>query len=243
MANRIVSAWGQLLELSPGTEDRKHVGADRRLSVRHVCDVETSCKPAKEPDTEPLAARICNISRRGIGLLLVRPFDPGAILRIELPGDAASPRASVLACVVHTRPEADNQWALGCSFVYELSNEELQPFGAKRLEPEADDQRAWVRFPCHAEASYRRMRIKERQRRPAWVTDLSVCGAGLVVQEPMELGTVLDLELKGQSYQQPLRLLACVVRAREQEGEWFLGCNFIRQIAESELEAIRGNQA
>src|SRR5437763_1112718 len=117
MANRIVSAWGQLLELNPETEDANHGGADRRLSVRHVCDVETSCQAAKEPDSQLLPARIRNISRRGIGLLLDRPFDAGAILRIELPGEAASSSVSVLACVVHTRAEGDNQWALGCGFV------------------------------------------------------------------------------------------------------------------------------
>jgi hypothetical protein len=240
MASRTVSGWGQLFEVSRRTEDLEASGQERRLWLRYLCDVATSYEPAGEPSCGPLSARIRNISRRGISLLVDRPLDSGAILRVELPGAPASACSSLLACVVHVSPEPAGKWALGCSFVDELTDEELEPFGAERVQSTEEEQRAWVRFPCDVPASYRPMRIKERQRRPARVVDLSVCGAGVVVADPIEIGTVLDLQLERQAGRPPLRLLACVVRATQREGKVTLGCNFIRQIGERELETLCG---
>jgi hypothetical protein len=69
-------------------------------------------------------AKVLNISASGIGLLVGAATRTGTLLSLELlgPGGQAS---KVLACVVHAAPH-DDQWALGCNFIRELTEQELK---------------------------------------------------------------------------------------------------------------------
>ena len=71
-------------------------------------------------------AQIQDISRGGVSLLGNHPFDVGAVLKIELPNSDEVVPATILARVVHAGAKPNGVWALGCAFVKELREEELQ---------------------------------------------------------------------------------------------------------------------
>src|SRR5437879_1355210 len=143
---RKVSSWGQLLE-APEPDQAFTERHDRRLWVRYECDMEASCQEAHAPDREPIPARVRDISRGGVRLVVPRGIDRGGVLSISLPGEAGEQPSAILACVIHSSPLPDGQWVLGCTFVSELTDEDLSPFGAERVRGGPSDQRTWQRFP------------------------------------------------------------------------------------------------
>ncbi len=70
------------------------------------------------------SARIKNISRGGITLLVNRPFDPATRLVILLSKPAE-------ARLIHTAPTSDGHWIIGCAFTQELREEDLSALLAK----------------------------------------------------------------------------------------------------------------
>ena len=242
MAERTISAWGQLLDVCAPPVDSFASRTERRAWLRHLCDLPTTYRLARPADISKLSARVRNICAGGINVLVDRPLERGTILSVELPGATGQLRCSVLACVIHSTSLPAGSWTAGCALVAELGDEELQRLGAKRLLSPPSDQRKWVRFPCDAPASYRRIRVTEREHTPAWVVDISASGVGLLVSHPVDGGTLLSLHLHGPEGQLVLTMLACVVRvAAHPAGQWVLGCNFIRELTDKELESLKTN--
>jgi hypothetical protein len=239
---------------SPAAEN----GNNRRTWDRFPCDLVTHCHPIGFPESLRLQVRVCNISRAGANLLLDRSFASGTILRLELPdplasggegsGASAQPtpgtvqppsaRMTVLACVVQAVAQPSGGWQLGCTFVNELRDDDLTPFGARVERPRGPDQRRWVRFACDFEARYRLIRGTEGEPQSARVLDISASGIGLAAAHPVDGGTLVSLELPSTGGR-PFKILACVVRTRQQQdGSWLLGCNFIRELQENELQQL-----
>lgn len=100
-------------------------GAERRQWPRFVSEKEARCRPAVDADAEPVAARVCNVSAGGINLLALSGFPEGSLLHVGLPADGAK---ELLACVVQVRAPAEESWSLGCSFIRELTEQELCAF-------------------------------------------------------------------------------------------------------------------
>ena len=239
MAERTVSSWGQYLGGLQKPEGAVGPEADRRTWKRFLCDVATAIRLASSSQGSRLPARICNISQGGVNLLVNRSFERGTILSIDLPAVAGQPACTLLGCVAHVAKQNGDHWSVGCTFVSELSEEELHVFGAERLRPPTPDKRGWVRFTCDMQAMYRPVRMTERKKAPAKVFDISVSGVGLLVQRSLEVGTLLSLELLADEGRSPLKMLACVVRVTPHgDEEWALGCNFIREIGDQELKAF-----
>jgi hypothetical protein len=213
---------------------------ERRVWIRHPCDAQTTCQLVNAPPVgERLAARVQNISRGGISLVVNRRFDPETLLSVELPGPTEHSPSFVLAYVVRVTPYPAGEWSVGCNFATELSDEELRPTGAKRLKSLPCDQRAWVRFPGQVRAAYQRVNPPEAEGRPAQVLDISASGIGLLADDPVEVGTLLNVDLRGPEGEVVLTILACVVRSAAHDGkEWALGCNFIRELTDRELGAL-----
>ncbi len=99
---------------------------ERRVWVRYLCNLPTSCHPLLTKDTECWSGRVQNLSRGGLNLVVSRRFEPGTLLQIELQGPRDPEPRTVLARVVHARPCDANHWALGCSFPWELGEELLR---------------------------------------------------------------------------------------------------------------------
>ncbi len=235
MLSRALSYCGRALGLgrpAPPAEE------ERRLWGRFPCDVETTCRAASGPaaGSAAMPARVRNISRGGIALVLGRAFEPGTLLSVSLPGE---PATEVLACVVRCEPRPGQAWDAGCTFATELSDQDLQLFGARREKAAASDQRGWVRFTCQARANYQVVRSPEPSgSRPADVLNISAGGIALEVSEELHVGDLLSLELSRQD-EVVLTTLASVVRtAAVPDGGRLVGCNFIRELAEEQVRTL-----
>ncbi len=99
-----------------------------RVYERQACEVPTACLPAsvREMKETPWKGLIADISQEGVRLKLQRRFEKGTGLAIELPGDGEQAPSTVFAKVVHMRRYEDGDWMLGCKFLSELSEEQLQ---------------------------------------------------------------------------------------------------------------------
>jgi hypothetical protein len=217
------------------------VEEDRRTWVRFPCDVEIQAEPTGrggETKQERLAVRVRDVSQGGIALVVNRPFQPGTLLSVELP--TAEEGSAALACVVHVRPRGEGEWLLGCNFARELADADLRAFGAARQRPkQPEDNRNWERFPASVMARYAFTNGPDAVWRTASVVNVSANGAALLLDEPIENGTLLTTELHAASGRAVVSLLACVVHVTTPaEGKWVAGCNFISELSENDLSAL-----
>lgn len=90
-----------------------------------TCEVPTTCQPPSAYTKDPWPATIRHITNTGLTLTLNRRFERGSGLAIELPTEDGT-MATVLAKVVHVRSYHEGGWVLGCEFISELSDEEVQ---------------------------------------------------------------------------------------------------------------------
>ncbi len=237
MLSRALSSWGRLIGVRRGSAAED----ERRTWARFSCAIETTCQPANAAEGERLRARVQDISLGGASLIVGRAFEPGELLSLELPhgSDGAGRVVTVLACVVRADVRAAGEWLLGCNFASELSDEDLQRFGARRARPISPDQRGWERFACQAHASFQPVRTPDAAPSEAQVINISASGAALQVREPLEVGELLSIELRAGDGHVVLTTLASIVRvATEGEGPRVLGCNFIHELGEAELKAL-----
>ena len=63
----------------------------------------------------------------GVGLLVEQRIEVGSLLNVKMPGPKGRPAYKMLACVVHVANLAEGEWLAGCTFIRELSADELQP--------------------------------------------------------------------------------------------------------------------
>jgi hypothetical protein len=73
----------------------------------------------------------------------------------------------------------------------------------------------------------------------AWVHNLSECGIGLNLNQPLEPGANIVIRLKGQSDFIMLQLPARVVHAtQEVDGTWRVGCEFEKKLSPEDLDTL-----
>jgi c-di-GMP-binding flagellar brake protein YcgR len=209
--------------------------ADRRARTRHPLQLDIYCQPVG--GEEATLAALADISQGGVKLIARRHFAPGTVLSVELRGSGGGSSLKVLACVVHTTPQDEGEWTMGCRFSAELSEEHLRAFGAARGKA-SDDSRNHPRSPCDTLASFRRVAAEDQGPRRARVLNIGAGGVALRVDEAVTVGELLSTELDDPSGRPVVNILACVVHVQPEGGEWLLGCNFIRELAEHDLRAL-----
>lgn len=114
-----------------GVNRVKSPDEDCRTWVRCPCGMEMAYSPrdghalqsvgldSSLENEGPWPAKVSNISANGIGLVVSRPVEPGALLNVELHrGDNSH---ALLACVVYVKELEDGQWLLGCTFASDLN--------------------------------------------------------------------------------------------------------------------------
>jgi c-di-GMP-binding flagellar brake protein YcgR len=101
-------------------------GADNRVWVRFACAVKASYRKLDEPMDAAQTVEVLNISASGIGLVVQPSLEAGALLTVDLLDKNGRKAVSILACVVHTTLRAGGDYAVGCNFIRELTEEELQ---------------------------------------------------------------------------------------------------------------------
>ncbi len=113
-----------MLALKPAPGDP---AIDCRVFERQVCELPTVCHPAslQEMAEHRWQGVITDISRGGICLRLVRRFEKGAALAVEIPGDGVREPYVVFVKVMNVTRDED-RWILGCKFVSEMGDDEMQ---------------------------------------------------------------------------------------------------------------------
>jgi hypothetical protein len=210
---------------------------ERRAHPRHDVDVQTSCRSLADDSDMP--ARIRNVSRSGVGLIVSRAVTAGTMMRVQFPGPADGPHTTILACVTNVSKIGPEQWALGCVFSLELSDSEMRIMGGEKTPTGTLDQRAWLRYPAKGSITYRPLPGDEIAVRSAELVDLSPAGVGLIVDQNLEAGSAITLRLRRQDEKPDRSMLACVVYVADRpDGKWAVGCNFLHELSEKELNEL-----
>lgn len=99
-----------------------------RIFERRSCELPTTCQPASALEMKEMrwTATITDISLGGVRILMPRRFEKGTGLAVELPGDEERDSTVVFVKVVHVKTLGNGTWALGCRFLSELSDDQLQ---------------------------------------------------------------------------------------------------------------------
>lgn len=101
---------------------------ERRAWVRFGSDLDAVCRASGAMKDAGWTAKVKDISRGGVGLLLRHRFRPGSPLLVELTNRAGAicliPARVVR--VVAVPGDSAPAWLIGCAFVNELSEGELQ---------------------------------------------------------------------------------------------------------------------
>jgi hypothetical protein len=99
---------------------------ERRAWVRRLCNRKAVVR-LREVETSALdaeGATVCNLSVRGVGLLVENEFPPDTILVVE-PQNEEAVKPLLIARVVYAVPQGDG-WYHGCELGHRLSPNELR---------------------------------------------------------------------------------------------------------------------
>src|SRR5262249_6780589 len=132
------------------------------------------------------------------------------------------------------------KWSLGCSFPAGLTEDELQHFGAPAGRPSRPDERAGVRFPCQARVSYQRLQAPALGSHDGEVVNLSHRGLAMRALDPIHVGEVLSLDLRGRGEAPVQTILASVVRVTVEGASRLAGCSFIHELHNEQLADMIG---
>ncbi len=210
---------------------------DRRAHERHPAYLQTTCYLV-DSEAPGMKARVQDVSLGGIHFLLDRELPPGTRVRIDLPRPATGGESVMLASVMHCYPQVGGVYSVGCAFSDELGDEELREFSSHRESARGQDKRAWTRFPAHGNAEFSTMPPTGSGTRKARIASISTSGIGLLLDEKIEPGVILDLMLETKTGSQ-FYIPACVVYLGSRpEGGWVAGCHFVRELAESDMRLL-----
>jgi PilZ domain len=220
----------------PGA-DRASSSADQRRSwLRYRVNMETSVQLPNSAMRDVLHASIRDISRGGVNLIVDRNVPAGQLLNLDLPRDDDR-GYTALACVVRSKEMGKGQWALGCVFSRELTDEDLTAFATRQVG--STDNRQRPRFDCDLQATYQMIGEAGLAEDALQVSNLSASGVGLTVDRFIDAGVLLSVELRGKDETAVRSILSCVVHVTKQsERRWTLGCNFIRELGDEDLLAL-----
>jgi PilZ domain len=107
---------------------------DQRQWQRFEADVSATFQLVATAEQTPRPAKVVNLSVAGIGLMVDRAVENGALLSVELHNASGTVERTMLACVVHVNRQPKGQWALGCNFIRSLGEKDLQALLARRTD-------------------------------------------------------------------------------------------------------------
>lgn len=99
---------------------------DGRAWQRFACDTDTEFHCVVAAEHEKLRAKIRNISAGGFAMLVNHQFEPNTLIQLQMFDAGGQPAQTIMARVVHAGAQPDGAWLLGCTFVTELSDSELE---------------------------------------------------------------------------------------------------------------------
>jgi hypothetical protein len=100
-------------------------------------------------------------------------------------------------------------------------------------------RRAEPRYQCGPATSGRVTGQVGVPPRRVWVLNLSLGGAGLLSDQPLDADTLLVLQLRSNSQDRVYDLPARVVHStRQVSGDWLVGCEFCERLNGDDLDAL-----
>jgi hypothetical protein len=122
--------------------------------------------------------------------------------------------------------------------MFERTRSFLQRLTAGRREPTEGERRAWDRYPSGRETTVR-ANVDGRAPLTAGVRDVSRGGMRLIVDQPVEEGDMIRIELPPLNGEPVTAVMACVVHVcPEPPAEWSLGCNFATELNDDDLRSL-----
>ena len=112
---------------------------ERRASERYPSDVEVLCRPLGANRADAWQARLQDGSAGGVGLVMERRFEVGALLAIDRAGAAPGRSRTLMARVMNVSPQDGGGWRLGVALLRGLSPEELRTWRADAGGPGTPD--------------------------------------------------------------------------------------------------------
>jgi len=109
--------------LNPEPAASDYRGGERRAWTRYPTHLETFCRQAIGGPEMCWSGIIQNISRGGIRLLMHRRFEPGALLKVDVPLPVEQPTPYLMSRVIYATLQPNGSWALGCAFTEELDED------------------------------------------------------------------------------------------------------------------------
>lgn len=107
----------------PTVSERR--GAERHLfRIGTTCVINTAASGGEAPEDWP--TRIVDVSESGVGVILARRFEKGAMFVVEVEGDAKNPAVTLRVKVVRVRKETIGHWFHGCKFLFPLAEDDLK---------------------------------------------------------------------------------------------------------------------
>ena len=99
---------------------------DQRTWKRFTSSLSARYRKVGDPLDTAKPAEVLNISANGIGLSVQPSLEAGALVNVDLLDKTGRIVRTMLACVVHTSQRAGGDYAVGCNFIRQLSEESLQ---------------------------------------------------------------------------------------------------------------------
>ena len=101
-----------------------------------------------------------------------------------------------------------------------------------------DNRRAFVRYQCGL-ATPGRLQLQSEEWIRAWVLDMCVSGAGLLLNRQLESGLQVILHMVNTAQKKVHEITAIVRHATLQsDGDWLIGCEFASKLSDDDLEAL-----
>jgi hypothetical protein len=205
-----------------------------RAGQRFSCDVRVNCHlPSAWGGREiKWQARLTNVSSNGLNLVLRRRFEAGTGLSIDIPDVEGMSARTILARVAHVHREQGGMWQLGCSFVSELSEEELLALSQVAVDP--DNKQPKVELTARGTYVYG---VHFRGQ----LADGGVIGRYLKVLNvgktwPVPPGRIFRLRFRARTGETPAVRVKVVACQSSADG-WILHCAFLRAPSSAFLEA------
>lgn len=220
----------------------KSAGRECRVYERLACDLSTACRPASafanKEATWPAVIR--DISVGGIGLTLRRRFEPGTALAIELPASNDGDVYPVFAKVVYARILDDASWTLGCKFVSELSESELERVMRSLGHPVASRSARSAQSQAGHVSAWGAETVADGAAEPEILHDVRfrlLMRRGVLIEcvfrrfkvdgsWPLPAGKVTSLRAGGNDSRYS-KLRVQVLQCARHEGQWTLSCRLV----------------
>lgn len=209
---------------------------ERRNFDRFTCEIPTTCQPPSAWRKDPWPATIRDISNSGMSLVLNRRFEKGAGLAVELPTDQGTTSTN-LARVIHVQSLPEGGWLLGCHFISELSDDEIQAvrtFAAAQPVDTECDAPAPVRPTLSVHGVLFQMRSA-----PGELLRWFVKRLDLTAPWPLPRGTVVGFRLGGQPAAAPPVEIA-VKRCRLIGTYWIIDGKLLTPPSPEVLRVLQG---